>query len=170
MDTPENISTATELFNKNNYQADSLDDEIRADQFCRNLLQIFHQHLLKEQNLEALEAGSLAAGADYFLRDFMISNQRKNIFDCSATLVRRFAGHWYIISNLEPNMAELMPILKGTERFYHYCLNNKMMAAETAEEIRRVCSDYDYYQQRIESFHNITGDGYSDWGNACPLK
>lgn len=164
----ENYELST-LHDKNNYQVTDLDSEIDVDRLCAALLKNFHQYLLSDAKFETLEAGSQAAGADYFLREFMVGHRRDNIFNGTAELVRQFAGHWYIISTLEPNMDELGAVLNGTISFYLYCAQNKLVAEATAEQIKLTCSQLDYYQQRIEDFHDITGDGFSHWKSNCPL-
>ena len=157
------------LHDKSNYQVDDLDSEIRADRLCSALLKKFHQYLLQERRLEPLEAGTQAAGADYFLREFMLGKKRENIFSASAEQVEQFAGNWYIISNLEPNMAELDTMLAGTANFYNYCAANNLISAETAKQIAETSKKLDYFRQRIDDFHNISGDGYAAWDKACPL-
>jgi hypothetical protein len=164
----EPISQAV-LHDKKNYQIDGLESEISADRLCAALLKAFHQHLLRKGKMEPLEAGSHAAGADYFLREFMIGKRRDNIFNGSAELVRQFAGHWYIISNLEPNISELSKMLKGTASFYQYCAEYQLIDAINAEQIRAACNQAEFYQQRIEDFHNISGAGINTWEQACPL-
>lgn len=157
------------LHDKENYQIDGLDSEIYADQLCSTLLKRFHQYLLQDKKVDPLEAGSQAAGADYFLREFMIGKLRDNIFNGTAERVRQFAGNWYIISNLEPNIVELTAILNGTASFYCYCAENKLITASTVEQIQQICNKFDYFQQRIDDFHALSGNGYSAWDKACPL-
>jgi len=160
----ENLPSAlSHALQRDNYAISSLDDEVRADSLCKILLKEFHRHLLEERGLAPLDAGSLAAGADYFLRDFMISNQQANIFSTSATSIRRFAGYWYIISNLEPNMVELSSLLSGTAAFFHFCVGRELMQHQQVAQIATACQDLPSYQLRIESFNAITGDGYSAW-------
>ncbi len=154
---------------KASYSIASLEDEIRVDQRCSAFLKSFHRFLLEEQQLDPLEAGSLAAGADYFLRDFVIDNRRLNIFSVTADLVRSFGGHWYITSNLEPNLAELTAMLMGAESFYRYCSAKNLIDSETAEKISVACHDFDYYTLRIDSFLDLTGDGFIAWAKDCPL-
>lgn len=158
-----------ELFEKKNYQIDTLDDEINADQKCTELLKYFHQELLNKNQEEPLQAGSKAAGADYFLREFVIGFCRENIFSVSDSNVKEFAGHWYIIKTLEPNMVELASLLEGTASFYNFCADNQLIDETVSEKIQAACSLLDYFEQRIEDFHNITGDGYRSWEEACPL-
>lgn len=157
------------LHKKSNFQIEDLDSEIRVDQLCTALLKRFHQYLLQQQNLEPLEAGSQAAGADYFLREFLIGNRRQNIFAATEELVRMFAGNWYIVNNLEPNMEELSAMLRGTANFYRYCAEHELVANAETEKIIATCEDTDYFQQRIDDFHDISGDGYKAWVQACPL-
>ena len=162
------IETCDPLDQKN-YSIGSLDDEIRADQISKVLLKQFHQYLLENNEFSPLEAGSMASGADFYLRDFMIDNRRRNIFEISPELINSFAGNWYIVSSLEPNMVELEGILTGIANFYRFCAEKKVINSATAEKVSQACSCHDYYQQRIDSFNDISGDGYTAWNKACPL-
>lgn len=166
MDNSENIEEIN-LFDRENYDVASFDDEIRVDRNCKALLQEFHKYLLTDQKLEPLQAGMMASGADFFIRDFMVDQQRTNIFDISPDLVRRFAGNWYIITTLEPNMTELKDMLKGVESFYSFCATKKVVAADLAAKVSEMCQQHDFYQQRIESFHDISGDGFIAWNKVC---
>jgi len=156
-------------FSRKSYAIETFEDEIMADNNCKVLLQQFHAYLMKDKDITPLEAGSMASGTDYFLRDFMIDNRRTNIFDISPELVRSFAGNWYIISTIEPNMAELESILKGISHFYKFCAAKIIVKPAIAENVHLACTLTDYYQQRIDNFHNISGDGYTAWNRACPL-
>jgi hypothetical protein len=147
-----------------------LDDEIRVDQACVQLLRTFCRDLIEQQNTSPETAGALASGADYFLREFIIADRRENIFTIAAKRVRQFAGNWYIVKTLEPNMAELAAILQGTQAFYDYCAKTGTVAGERAEQIGRECGQLDFYRERIESFWNIEGDGYQRWESLCSLK
>ena len=155
------------LYDKENYHVESFDDEIRIDKTCKALLQDFHKYLLNDQKIAPLKAGMMAGGADYYLRDFMVDQQRANIFDASADLVRRFAGNWYIITTLEPNMTELKDILAGVSEFYTFCAEKKVVPVDISAAITEACQQHDFYQQRIESFHDITGDGFIAWNKIC---
>ncbi len=158
-----------EPFELNSYSFKTLQEEIRADQNCKVLLKELHQYLLKDGSISPIEAGSMARGADYFLRDFMIDNRRSNIFEISPELIQSFAGNWYIVSTLEPNMTELESILIGIRHFYRFCAKMKLINPAISEEIQQVCIQYEFYQQRIERFNDISGDGFTAWNSACPL-
>lgn len=151
------------------FNISSLDDEIRVDALCGRLLQTFC-HDLVAAGEEPLHAGQLARGADYFLRDFVIADRRDNLFRLDPLRVRQFAGHWYIIRNLEPNIAELREMLTGVETFYRYCARHGKVTTSTAEAIALACHDLDYYAARIETFWAISGDGFSAWVRECPLQ
>jgi hypothetical protein len=159
-----------ELLDKKNYAIDSLDTEIKADRYCGQLLKHFHRWLLNDQHKEALEAGRMAAGADYFLREFMIGSRRDNIFSATAEQLRQFGGNWYIINNLEPNSAELEPMLLGAAFFYRYSVEQNLCSPADAEAIDAVAHQSAYFKGRIEDFHQLKDDGYSAWDQACSLK
>lgn len=165
-----NIATDPELFRRENFDIRDLQDEIRADQLCRRLLEIFYLDLVEERGLPPEEASALAYGADYFLREFLIPDRQENIFALRAGRVRQFAGNWYIVRNLEPNMTELERILRGVDAFYDYCLRVGKISAEQAGAIRRECGELSYYGGRIESFWAIEKDGYFTWDAECTLK
>ena len=170
MDNTDIKSEQDDLFDRKSYLIASLDDEIRVDHLCKVLLKEFHKHLLEDKEISPLEAGSMASGADYYLRDFMIDNRRTNIFKISPELIYSFAGNWYIINTLEANMVELKDILVGVDHFYSYCAEKKILTRSMAEKVRQACSRYEYYHQRIETFNNLSSDGFSGWNNACPLQ
>lgn len=159
-----------ELFKKKNFDVTDLQDEIRVDELCGRLLRFFFRHLVDQQGLAPAEAGSLAHGADYFLREFVIPDRRENIFALRPGRVRQFAGTWYIIRNLEPNMTELGAILAGIATFYRYAKEKGKVSGELATQVAEECRDLAYYTWRIESFWAITGDGYFAWEAECSLK
>ncbi|MBN2644763.1 MAG: hypothetical protein JXR59_04740 [Desulfuromonadaceae bacterium] len=150
------------------YRINNLDDEIRADQRSAELLRTFHRELL-DTGIDPLEAGQLAHGADYFVRDFLIGNRRRNIITPDPLCVKQFAGHWYIIRNLEPNIDELAPMLDGIAAFYTFLENHNAMSAEQAEQIRCHCQELSFYRQRIADFWAIEDNGYDQWRKDCPL-
>jgi len=144
-------------------------DEIRADGLCRVILRDFHGSLL-EKEIPPLEAGSLAHGADYFLRDYVVSARRENILDETPGLIRRFAATWYIISTLEPSLDELTGCLKGVRALFSFLHDKGLISSLCLSRAEQECSDLDYYGKRIESFWNITDDGYAAWEAECTLK
>ena len=143
-------------------------DESRVDALCTELLKQFHQHLLEEQQCDPLEAGSLARGADYFLREFIIGDRQENIFEIEPKRIRQFAGNWYIIRNMEPNMEELTDLLFGADTFYSWLTDSGLYNDQKQKELRELCRAHDTYRERIKSFWDIT-DNYNDWHNEIPL-
>ncbi|OQY17276.1 MAG: hypothetical protein B6I36_09185 [Desulfobacteraceae bacterium 4572_35.1] len=152
----------------NDFDISNLDSEMAADRHCSNLLKQFHQQLLKEE-IDTLEAGQLAHGADYFLRDFIIADRRQNIFKIDPVHIKQFAGHWYIIKNLEPNIKELATILQGVAVFYSYLLQLNCIEQTRHDQIISATAELNFYQQRIDQFWDICDDGYHAWRGACPL-
>ena len=159
-----------ELFKKKNFDIADLQDEIRVDELCVRLLRFFCRYLIEQEGLSPAAAGALAQGADYFLREFVIPDRRENIFSLRPGRVRQFAGTWYIIRNLEPNMSELTGILDGVAAFYRYALITGKVGTELAAQVAEEARDTPYYSRRIESFWAISGDGYFAWEAECSLK
>lgn len=157
------------LFAPERFEVRNLQDEIRVDRLCSEFLKCFYLDLV-EEGRSAEEASALAYGADYFLREFVIPDRQENIFALRPGRMRQFAGNWYIVRTLEPNMAELEGILSGTLAFYRYCRKVNMVDESLLADIEKDCADRDYYGQRIESFWTIVNDGYLAWEQGCSLK
>ncbi len=156
--------------NINDYNIVSLEDEIRVDQLCVDLLRRFNQHLTQQAGLQPEQAGEVCHGADYFLREFIIADRHDNLFEIEANRVRQFAGHWYITRTPEPNLTELKIVLEGTAGFYSYLANQGLIKQQAANEIHSHCEELDYYQQRIDEFWAIEGEGFETWRQSCPLE
>ena len=157
------------LFTIKAYDIASLEDELRVDSLCKELLKEYHFSLLNDKLKEPLIAGSMARGADYFLRDFMIDRQQKNIFHISPELIKGFAGNWYIVNNIDPSINELTEILAGIHQFYEYSCEEGLISENKLTVLATACQEHDYYKTRIEDFFTIKDDGYLLWKKECPV-
>lgn len=155
--------------NKTDYNIQNLDDEVRVDKLCVDLLRNLYQDLTQQRSVSPEQAGEFCHGADYFLREFIIADRCENLFAIAALRIRQFAGHWYIVRSPEPNLSELRKILTGTREFYFFLSRQELVTEATANEIASQCQELDYYQQRIDDFWTIEDDGYDIWRQACPL-
>jgi hypothetical protein len=163
--------------NKQDYNIQNLDDEIRVDKLSVDLLRHLYQDLTRHSSIppeqgsvSPEQAGEFCQGADYFLREFIVADRCENLFTVEALHVRQFAGHWYIIRTPEPNLTELKKILAGTTEFYSFLSRQGLVAEVAANEITSECRELDYYQQRIDDFWAIEDNGYAAWQQACPLE
>ena len=154
---------------KEDFNLGTLDDELRVDELCRKLLKRFYFQQL-EEGVTPEQATLYANSADYFVRDYVVAIRQRNLFDETPGLVRQFAGNWYIVNTLEPNMAELSRHLEGIGAFYRFLHSRIHITTRFLEQIEAECADRDYYAGRIESFWGITGDGYLAWERECSLK
>ncbi len=154
---------------KEAFNLGTLEDELRVDQLCLELLQEFHRQLLADGKAP-LEAGGLAHGADYFIRDFLVAVKQRNIFTEEPGLVRQFAGNWYIVNTMEPDIKELAGYLEGIGAFYRFLQRQELVSAGYLHRIEQECEAMPYYADRIESFWAIKGDGYFAWERICSLK
>lgn len=159
-----------DCFTQDHYCIKNLDDEIRADRLCQKLLKNYLQYLVNDLKMEALDAGTYARAADYFLRDYLIDQCRENIFSINSEHITAFAGNWYIVSTLEPNWVELESLLEGIQSFYSFCSDKKLIDPSTLDTVSVVCANRSYYQQRIESFYRLQDDEFFNWNEGCPLR
>lgn len=169
MDNQSEVLPLLKGLDKSAFHVGSLDDEIRVDRLCVDLIRHLYQHLTHEDGLEPERAGELCHGADYFLREFIIADRNDNLFHIGAERVRQFAGHWYIVRNLEPNRAELAGILAGIAACYRFLTRQGLIPQAACAEIVAACDELDNYDARIESFWAIGDGGYDAWRAACPL-
>ncbi len=163
------MNPSEQLFKKESYNVIGIEDEIRVDRLCHEILIKFHADLVADKNSDPLISGSMARGADYFLRDYMIDRMQCNIFDINPELLRGFGGNWYIINNIDPSLKELAGILSGIKGFYNYSRIKGLLWQDMYESIAAICDNLAFFQERIESFLSLEGDGYLEWQKKCPL-
>lgn len=144
-------------------------DDLRVDRLCQEILRRFYEYLL-HAGTSPEEATRRASAADYYLRDFVVDNQCLNILDELPGIVRRFAGNWYIVNTIEPNLAELTGKLQGIAEFYRYLHIQGLVSAAQLAWMEAECADNAFYGRRIESFLALSGDDYLAWERECSLK
>jgi hypothetical protein len=154
---------------KSDFQIASLEDELRVDGLCRELLMNFYNDRI-ESGLNEDEATLLANSADFYLRDYLIGAKQLNLLEFDPDVVKKFAGNWYIVNSMEPVIEEIETHLKGIREFYSFLHRFEAIDAELYAAVVRDCSDIDYYRSRIDSFWEIKGDGYYEWERECSLK
>jgi CRISPR/Cas system-associated exonuclease Cas4 (RecB family) len=154
---------------KRDFVPTTLDDEVRVDKLCSDLLQRFYRESMMA-GLSPELATVLASSADYFIRDFVVSIKNRSIFEERPGLVRQFAGNWYIVNTLEPDAAEIERYLDGIKEFYRFLHGHQLISLKFLQSIEAECAQLDYYAGRIESFWEIKGDGYQAWEKECTLK
>ena len=145
------------------------DDYPRVDNLSRKLLLGFYENLLAG-GMPPEEATSLANGADYFVRDFIIDCKGYNLFDERPGIVRQFAGNWYIVNTIEPDIGQLSRHLQGIRAFYGYLCEQGLISIGYLVTLDKECGILSYYEERIETFWKIEGDGFSIWERECTLK
>lgn len=154
---------------KRDFVPTTLEDELRVDRLCSDLLHRFYSESM-EAGLSPEEATALAGAADYFIRDFVVSIKMRSIFDERPGIVRQFAGNWYIVNTMEPLASEIDGYLAGIRGFYRFLHGHQLISLKFLNMIEAECAERDYYESRIESFWDITGDGYLAWEKECSLK
>ena len=148
----------------------SLDDEIRADRQCTELLKTFAAKLVADHAMDPRDAGRLAHGADPFLRDFLIADRRESPFAPAPGRVRQYAGHFYIVHALEPNRSELADMLAGIAAFYRFSHEQGWCSDATLRAVEQECTGLDAYARRIENFWELEGDGFLAWRDELPIR
>jgi hypothetical protein len=159
----------TVVIDRKSFAIETVEDEVRVDGLCRDLLLRFYEELSAESG-DPETATELARSADYYLRDFLVGFKQWSLFDESRTPVRIFAGNWYIVNTLEPSSDELARHLAGIIALYRYLHRHGAISAPFLARLERECGDHAFYEERLRGFWNIEGDGYYEWERACPLR
>ncbi len=155
--------------NKSDFDIETLEDELRVDGLCQGLLRRFYDNRLA-RGLTPHDATLLANSADYYLRDFVVDRMRANLFEEKPGLVRQFAGNWYIVNTLEPNVDELARHLAGIRAFYRFLREEGLISDDFFQSMEAECESLPWFSGRIESFWAIKDDGYTAWEQECSLK
>jgi len=154
---------------KRDFVPTTLEDELRVDRLCSDLLHRFYSESM-DAGLSPEDATALAGAADYFIRDFVVSIKSRSIFEERPGIVRQFAGNWYIVNTMEPLIEEIDGYLAGIKGFYRFLHGHQLISLKFLQAIEAECADRDYYENRIETFWAISGDGYLAWEKECSLK
>jgi hypothetical protein len=154
---------------KSDFQIGTLEDELRVDGLCRELLMTFYHERIAS-GVSEHDATLLASSADHYLRDYLIGVRQFNLLESDPDVVRQFAGNWYIVNTMEPVIDEIAAHLNGIREFYRFLGSIEAVDAGFLRAVEQDCADLSYYQSRIDSFWGISGDGYLEWERACSLK
>ncbi len=157
------------VFEHDDFEFDSLDEELQVDQRCRELLRRFYLHL-QASGLKPEKASELAFAADYYVRDYLLDFGRQNVVRPQPGLVKRFAATWFATHTLDPEYSVLERHLEAIGKFYHYLHSLHLISADELVFLEQELTAGDYYRNRIDGFMAIAGDGYVAWEAECPLK
>ena len=155
------------VFESDDFEFASLEEELRVDERCQSLLTCFYLQL---QNLghTPQSASDLAYGADYYLRNFLLDFARQNVVRPKPGIIKYFAASWFITHTLAPEPGVLDQHLAAIQEFYRFLHRQHFISADELDSIEVEAARTDYYHQRIERFLAIVGDGFFAWDAECP--
>ena len=159
----ETIEPAGELrINKKEFDQETLDDALRVDRLCQDILKHFYLSLQGE-GLSPETATRLAGSADYYVRDFVVDNRVHNLFEERTGLVRQFAGNWYIVNTLEPSHAEIGLLLRALRLLYRYLGATGVLDPDDARAVAEMLEDGEFFHRRLEDFWSLTPHDVPAW-------
>jgi len=157
------------VFDHEDFDFETLEEELKADEQCQRLLQQFYLWL-QQRNLTQVQASDLAYRADYYLRDYVLDFLQRNALRPQPGQVRYFAGTWYITRTLEPDAAVLHRHLEAIAALYRFMRELHLISPDDLTQIEQESSERAFYQQRIDAFLALAGEGYELWERDCPLE
>ena len=154
-------------FEHDDYEFDTIDEELLVDERCQQILKQYYLSL-QQQGMTAEHASELAFSADLYLRDYLIDYGRQNIVRPQPGIVTKFAGSWFITHTLDPEMTLLERHLTALSELYRFMHRRHLISADELSFLLQEAGQLEYYRQRIETFLNLTGDGFVAWDAECP--
>lgn len=158
-------NTAIE-FVHDDFEFDTIDEELLVDGRCQQILKHFYL-FLQQQGMGAEQASELAFSADLYLRDYLIDFGRQNIVRPQPGIVTKFAGSWFVTHTLDPEFVILERHLTALSELYRFMQRQHLISAEELSYLLEEAGQLDFYRQRIDSFLNLTGDGFVAWDATC---
>ena len=156
-------------YEHDDFEFDTIDEELLVDGRCQQILKHFYLSL-QQQGMSAEEASELAFSADLYLRDYLIDFGRQNIVRPRPGIVTTFAGSWFITHTLDPEIVTLERHLTALSELYRFLHRQHFISAEELSFLLKEAGQLEFYRQRIDSFLNLTGEGFVAWDAECPAK
>ena len=154
-------------FDQDDFYFETIDEELLVDGRCQQILKQFYL-FLQQQGMNAEQASDLAFSADLYLRDYLIDFGRQNIVRPLPGIITKFAGSWYITHTLDPEFIVLERHLTALSELYRYMHRQHLISAYELAFLLKEAGQLDFYRQRIDSFLNLSGDGFVTWDGECP--
>jgi len=153
-------------FEHDDFEFDTIDEELLVDGRCQQILKQFYL-FLQQQGMVAERASELAFSADLYLRDYLIDFGRQNIVRPQPGIVTKFAGSWFITHTLDPDFATLERHLTAISELYRFMHRQHLISADELSFLLEEVGQPEFYRQRIDSFLNLSGDGFVAWDAEC---
>ncbi len=153
-------------FIHDDFEFETIDEELLVDGRCQQILKQFYL-FLQQQGMAAEQASELAFSADLYLRDYLIDFGRQNIVRPQPGIITKFAGSWFITHTLDPEFAVLERHLTALSELYRFMHRQHLISVDELSYLLDEAGQLDFYRQRIDSFLNLTGDGFVAWDAIC---
>jgi hypothetical protein len=154
-------------FEQDDFEFDTIDEELLVDGRCQQILKQFYL-FLQQQGMAAEQASELAFSADLYLRDYLIDFGRQNIVRPQPGIVTKFAGSWFITHTLDPEFVTLECHLTALSELYRFMHRQHLISADELSFLLKEAGELEFFRRRIDSFLNISGDGFVVWDAECP--
>jgi len=154
-------------FEHDDFEFATLEEELQVDQRCQQILKYFYLHL-QQAGMVAERASELAFSADLYVRDYLLDFACQNIMRPQAGIIRKFAGSWFITHTLDPELVLLERHLAAIVELYRFLHRQHLVSADELAFLLEEAGQVDFYQKRIDTFLNISGDGFVEWNAECP--
>ncbi len=162
------MTQCTEIeFEHDDFEFDTIEEELLVDGRCQQILKQFY-FFLQQQGMVAEKASELAFSADLYLRDYLIDFGRQNIVRPRPGIVTTFAGSWFITHTLDPESVDLERHLAAITELYRYMHRQHLISAYELAFLLKEAGELDFYRMRIDTFLNLTGEGFVAWNAGCP--
>lgn len=86
-----------------------------------------------------------------------------SILETNEKTIRKFLGNWYIRKNMAPVIKEMKEILSALFDFFEFLQNRELISTERFEEIKGVCKDKDWFENRLKTYKTARDENFREW-------
>ena len=123
----------------------------------------FKKYLIEKGYKDNLIERQLGYSSYFVMNYFFVYADELSILETNDTIIRKFLGNWYIRKSWSPRFKEMKEILSAIFDFFEFIYKNKFISIEQLEEIKQVCKDKDWFENRIKTYKTANGEDFRKW-------
>ena len=123
----------------------------------------FEKYLQDKEKSENIIERQLSNISFFVFNYFFIYDDDLNILDTNETTIRKFLGNWYIRKSFGTKFKTIKEILSALYDFFQFVKENGFITPEQFDEIKQVCKDKEWFENRLKTYKTVDRDGFREW-------
>ena len=129
----------------------------------RIIFKEFKQYLIQKGYKKNLVERQLEYSSYFVMNYFFVYDNELSILRTNDTTIRIFLGNWYIRKTWSPKFKEMKEILSAIFDFFEFIYKNKFISIEQLEEIKQVCKDKNWFENRLKTYKTAKDIEFRKW-------